>query len=89
LEKNSLRRVTRAKFGLERGETNGKKQSLLTKICDGRMFHQGTTGNDDDDPVVDVQSNAAAAAAVVIVTVLMMMHRDTPFQFAWMMSLLV
>jgi hypothetical protein len=32
---------------LERGETNGKKQSLLAKICDGPMFHLGTTGNYD------------------------------------------
>jgi hypothetical protein len=34
---------------LERGETNGKKQSLLAKICDGPLFHLGTAGNDDDD----------------------------------------
>jgi hypothetical protein len=34
---------------LERGGKNGKKYSPLVKICDGPMFHLGTTENRDDD----------------------------------------
>jgi hypothetical protein len=36
---------------LERGKINGKKQSLLAKICDSPMFHLGTTGNDDENDI--------------------------------------
>jgi hypothetical protein len=40
---------------LERGETNGKKQSLLAKIYDGLMFFLGTTGNDDDSVILTIK----------------------------------
>jgi hypothetical protein len=48
-DENSHSRTTRAKRVLERGETNGKKESSRAKICDGPMFQLGTTGSDDDD----------------------------------------
>jgi hypothetical protein len=46
LEEISFNGTTRTECVLERGETNGKKQSLLAKICYGPMFHLGVTGNE-------------------------------------------
>jgi hypothetical protein len=35
-----------------------KIQSLLAKICDGPMFHLGTTGNDDDEYLMKCEAKS-------------------------------
>jgi hypothetical protein len=43
------------------GKQMAKKQSPLAKICDGPMFHLGTTGNDDDvHRMMSIKSSFAA-----------------------------